>query len=718
MYGLKKCRSFYHRWLKNVALVERIFAAQPPVPACLTFISNKTRLYSSQGTTTISSKFSASKVVDACQPSMVVPKITDVFIKAALKSPNYEVVSSGLRYLDACLQKLQAAMDYVETDANWKKSIYTREERAEIVESLQESVSKCMPSVQYLVSVWNGKNIDTEEHSVANSDAMLNVFYLYQRMLPDAFACCSYDFTQLFSKVATAPDVRQTKNLALRAVDIVSFSRSKLCWFKKGGKNKQTSFYNLLKIVVDCGDKCVLDLFAKAMDLAVQVAVADDIVESCVHDDMYVWVEHLVRNQQSLHSEFLLKFFEEAASQVAKRTYKFNDKLNTLEKSLSSAPEAAASSPSLSETNQFSDEWWSQIPVLTLTCNDPTSENNETAEAAPASNAAAAVEVASSNHPASYLVVSMLEQLLALLENKSKNPVVSHAESVRIVDEYLAAALKDLYFLRVAQQDERIFAASVVELCKELPDCADLPALTTLRSTFEFLVGKSRGLNVCFGDAAADSVALLPWFCQTLKTCSAAEHKPIKFPYEVGKISVHVGKTDVKLTRTPPQELIQHKITPIHVQKIQRLILEHLLYISKLVDLQPDHEELKSSVESVFAIVTKLVSTLSGGSDVSEADVVAKYDLKIVSLLQPLFMSGADIPGLDTGIARIVADSEHKEVLKACCERSLEVLKQWQQAREEDDYESYNVNLKGFLEVLPLLGSGFTVEQLHEVSDF
>ncbi len=104
------------------------------------------------------------------------------------QSADGEVMKSGLVYLRGCLFRLDNATRCLESGTDdWSRSSYASQSRHNIADELRAHVTKNLPSVQFLVSVWNGagssnNNGGGKKQATQHSNLLLEIVHLYQKV--------------------------------------------------------------------------------------------------------------------------------------------------------------------------------------------------------------------------------------------------------------------------------------------------------------------------------------------------------------------------------------------------------------------------------------------------------------------------------------------------------------------------------------------------------
>jgi len=288
------------RWIQSIKFAEKVLSLLPDVPYILSSMSKSMK-----------SKEQLKKIVKTCMMQTIcIPKIN-----RCINSEDDQSILSSLHLLQLMLEKIDSVLQFVTDDIIWSKSIYTKSDREEIYDLLHDSYLEILPKIQFFLSIWASKEGEC-------LSSLLRILHLYQKISPNNFGNCGYDYTHLLQKISK----KGSKDQLEITSDIIFPSLHKFRWFKKMNDG-ETSFHYLLKILVS---RFSYDdvITAKYMQLLTKACSFNDVISDVEDEEMWIWMESVSTGAQS---DLKMKLLESAVADVAKRGYCFSDELSALD---------------------------------------------------------------------------------------------------------------------------------------------------------------------------------------------------------------------------------------------------------------------------------------------------------------------------------------------------------------------------------------------------
>nr|XP_018667840.1 nucleolar pre-ribosomal-associated protein 1 isoform X2 [Ciona intestinalis] len=339
------------KWYDNIALVERIYEAQPKVPPPVTDAAKL------RSTSTLQ-KFSTEKLVAMTTQGILPVCFKRSTLKSAIQHTETDVQKHGLKILLSSLLRLQNTLSYITENSNWIKSVYSQSDRDQFKLELLEAITKQLPDIGSITSTWQ-QSLKNETLTDVQGK-LLHVLSMYQQNLPTTFEHCSFDFTRLLHGVhSTAASGGSLKH----CIEILYSSVQKYKWFRKGDF-KKTSFSQLLSIILNqLTNQKAEDLkqdFSLAVDLAIKVSISNDLFLPCHGEELctWVWQASLATDNNNDNMTFLLNYIDDSAANVAKRPHRYAEQISSAD----SCRDDSSKQNSESANIEVDETFWDNIP--------------------------------------------------------------------------------------------------------------------------------------------------------------------------------------------------------------------------------------------------------------------------------------------------------------------------------------------------------------------
>ncbi|XP_078485686.1 nucleolar pre-ribosomal-associated protein 1 isoform X2 [Ciona intestinalis] len=504
------------KWYDNIALVERIYEAQPQVPPPVTDAAKL------RSTSTLQ-KFSPEKLVAMTTQGILPVCFKRSTLKTAIQHTETDVQKHGLKILLSSLSRLQNTLSYITENSNWIKSVYSQSDRDQFKLELLESITKQLPDIGSITSTWQQslKN----ETSTEVQGKLLHVLSMYQKNLPTTFEHCSFDFTRLLHGVhSTAASGGSLKH----CIEILYSAVQKYKWFRKGDF-KKTSFSQLLSIILhqltnQKAENLKQD-FSLAVDLAVKVSISNDLFQPCHGEELCIWLwqASIATDNDNDNMTFLLNYIDDSAANVAKRPHRYAEQISSAD----SCRDDSSKQQSESANIEVDETFWDNIPEVHIDSVDVWGVEHSVGMDMCEDKS---IVVQASNNTAqsrsemdvSLFLAAMVEHLAFLDDAVTK-------KQLNVLDCYMSSVLDNLLLLQIFTKHRKRSCAVIRNLLSKV-DLKRFPNLLKLHATLQ--EGSSILMLNLNPGVKSNQQELRNWFIQVIKCSKKSKISKIKFPLE------------------------------------------------------------------------------------------------------------------------------------------------------------------------------------------
>lgn len=324
-------------WQDNISLLKKIYEVQPVVSKA--FQMNEMVPFP--------------RLLSMVLVTSLPPVCNKVFFTQGLNVHSLVVQHTTLSLLAFILKRAQQNIEYCLDRTVWETSdIYSPAMMEEFVQLYREALSKILPDMVSIVSIWqlhskekedaakmkNRKQKQSQEHSQQDDPhlilvkaLLLQVMCLYQKVVPHLVTQSRFDFSKLLKGIVTesgmtqeVPPVLQYQILQLA----LELPASKFSWFRVQEmanpdfeKGEKSVIYLLLKMFVSSNNS-YLKTSSRMLVLKV---LRDSGVFEHTWKELALWLDHLTTLGLS-QQETVIQFLDHVLTRVVCNSHVYTDK--------------------------------------------------------------------------------------------------------------------------------------------------------------------------------------------------------------------------------------------------------------------------------------------------------------------------------------------------------------------------------------------------------
>lgn len=351
-------------WQDNISLLKKIYEVQPVVSKAFQ----------------TSEMIPLPRLLSMVLVTSLPPVCNKVFFTQGLNVPSLVVQHTTLSLLAFILKRAQKNIEYCLDRTVWETSdIYSPTMMEEFVQLYREALSKILPDIVSIVSIWQLHSKEKEDaakmknreqkqsqeltrqddpHLILVKALLLQVMCLYQKVVPHLVSQSRFDFSKLLKGIVTESGMKQEVPPVLQYQILqlaLELPASKFSWFRVQEmanpdfeKGEKSVIYLLLKMFVRSNNS-YLKTSSRMLVLKV---LRDTGVFEHTWKELELWLDHLTLLGPS-QQETVIQFLDHVLTRVVCNSHVYT------EKAASMVQEAANLQASLS--SQDGDE--ASIPI-------------------------------------------------------------------------------------------------------------------------------------------------------------------------------------------------------------------------------------------------------------------------------------------------------------------------------------------------------------------
>uniref|UniRef100_A0A8D0H9D5 URB1 ribosome biosis homolog n=1 Tax=Sphenodon punctatus TaxID=8508 RepID=A0A8D0H9D5_SPHPU len=338
-------------WLDNIKLLRKIYEAQPE-------ISNSFKTTEFIPLPRLLSVVMVTTIPAVCNKAMFTQGLN-----LPSKAVKHTILSLMLTILKRALKNIEHCLN----EEIWQKSeIYTPTVMQDFVQQYREALSKLLPDMTSIVSVWQSllkqareqdgpgkRGEDTistveetteipdtsEQHGSDDAETtllkavLLQVICLYQKVVPHLVAQSNFDFSKLLKGIVTEKGLKEEvppvlQHHILRVA--LELPANKFTWFKDASEAEKvyverSVFYLLMKMFVTSNHS---PLKTSTRKLIIKV-LHDSGVFEYTWKELELWLEHLDKTIED-KKEAVIQFLERILIKLVTNPYLYTDKASDI----------------------------------------------------------------------------------------------------------------------------------------------------------------------------------------------------------------------------------------------------------------------------------------------------------------------------------------------------------------------------------------------------
>uniref|UniRef100_A0A8B9KF77 URB1 ribosome biogenesis homolog n=1 Tax=Astyanax mexicanus TaxID=7994 RepID=A0A8B9KF77_ASTMX len=314
-------------WLDSVALLKKIYEAQSEVSQALQ----------------LQEAVTVPRLLSMVLITSLPPVCTKSFFNQGFKLPSVAGQHATVSILAFILRRAEKNMEYsLKTPVLNCLDTSTPTTMEEFVQLYRESLSKILPDVTSIVSVWQSLSKTEKEENYGNNGKqnpklvllkalLLQVLCLYQRVVPHLISQSKFDFSKLLKGIVSekglernVPPVLQFEILKLA----LELPASKFSWFRLQEVNPEVArgegsvFHLLLKMFISSSS---IHLRTLTRMLVLKVLRDSGVFEHSSRE-LELWVDHL-QSLEPPQQDRVIQFLDQALMRVMCNPYIYLDKV-------------------------------------------------------------------------------------------------------------------------------------------------------------------------------------------------------------------------------------------------------------------------------------------------------------------------------------------------------------------------------------------------------
>ncbi|XP_036418285.1 nucleolar pre-ribosomal-associated protein 1 isoform X2 [Colossoma macropomum] len=332
-------------WLDSIALLKKIYHAQPEV----------SRAFQLQEMVPVP------RLLNMVLVTSLPPVCNKTFFTQGLKLPNVVGQHATLSVLVFILRRAQKNIEHSLKRPAWDGlDTYSPTSMEEFVQLYREALSKILPDVISIVSMWQSLSkkekeegeestgaagskaqdeVKTEEYAgeqdptlIQFKALLLQVLRLYHKVVPHFISQSKFDFSKLLQGIVSEKEMRNEVPPVLQYQILqlaLELPASKFSWFRLQGvvnpepaRGEGSVFYQLLKMFISSSSS---QLRTSTRKLVLKV-LRDSGVFEHTWRELELWVDHLLPLEPSQQEE-AIQFLDQVLMKVVCNPYEYVDKV-------------------------------------------------------------------------------------------------------------------------------------------------------------------------------------------------------------------------------------------------------------------------------------------------------------------------------------------------------------------------------------------------------
>uniref|UniRef100_A0AAR2KM73 Nucleolar pre-ribosomal-associated protein 1 C-terminal domain-containing protein n=1 Tax=Pygocentrus nattereri TaxID=42514 RepID=A0AAR2KM73_PYGNA len=318
-------------WLDSIALLKKIYQAQPEVSQAFQ----------------LQEMLPVPRLLSMVLVTSLPPVCNKTFFTQGLK-----VKQLTLSVLVFILRRAQKNIEYSLKRPVWDGSdSHSPTSMEEFVQLYREALSKVLPDVISIVSMWQSLSKKEKEEGEENTGAtgskylacatgeqdpaliqfkalLLQVLRLYHSVVPHFISQSKFDFSKLLQGIVSVKEMRNEVPPVLQYQILqlaLELPASKFSWFLNPGpaRGEVSVFYQLLKMFISSSSSSHLRTSTRKLVLKV---LKDSGVFEHTWRELELWVDHLLPLEPSQQEE-AIQFLDQVLMKVVCNPYEYMDKV-------------------------------------------------------------------------------------------------------------------------------------------------------------------------------------------------------------------------------------------------------------------------------------------------------------------------------------------------------------------------------------------------------
>ncbi|XP_037386903.1 nucleolar pre-ribosomal-associated protein 1 isoform X1 [Pygocentrus nattereri] len=332
-------------WLDSIALLKKIYQAQPEVSQAFQ----------------LQEMLPVPRLLSMVLVTSLPPVCNKTFFTQGLKLPSVVGQQVTLSVLVFILRRAQKNIEYSLKRPVWDGSdSHSPTSMEEFVQLYREALSKVLPDVISIVSMWQSLSKKEKEEGEENTGAtgskapdevkteeygeqdpaliqfkalLLQVLRLYHSVVPHFISQSKFDFSKLLQGIVSVKEMRNEVPPVLQYQILqlaLELPASKFSWFRfQDGVNpgpargEVSVFYQLLKMFISSSSSSHLRTSTRKLVLKV---LKDSGVFEHTWRELELWVDHLLPLEPSQQEE-AIQFLDQVLMKVVCNPYEYMDKV-------------------------------------------------------------------------------------------------------------------------------------------------------------------------------------------------------------------------------------------------------------------------------------------------------------------------------------------------------------------------------------------------------
>uniref|UniRef100_A0AAR2JVE7 Nucleolar pre-ribosomal-associated protein 1 C-terminal domain-containing protein n=1 Tax=Pygocentrus nattereri TaxID=42514 RepID=A0AAR2JVE7_PYGNA len=322
-------------WLDSIALLKKIYQAQPEVSQAFQ----------------LQEMLPVPRLLSMVLVTSLPPVCNKTFFTQGLKVKHVVGQQVTLSVLVFILRRAQKNIEYSLKRPVWDGSdSHSPTSMEEFVQLYREALSKVLPDVISIVSMWQSLSKKEKEEGEENTGEqdpaliqfkalLLQVLRLYHSVVPHFISQSKFDFSKLLQVLLTVLGIVSVKEMRNEVPPVLQYQilqlalelpASKFSWFRfQDGVNpgpargEVSVFYQLLKMFISSSSSSHLRTSTRKLVLKV---LKDSGVFEHTWRELELWVDHLLPLEPSQQEE-AIQFLDQVLMKVVCNPYEYMDKV-------------------------------------------------------------------------------------------------------------------------------------------------------------------------------------------------------------------------------------------------------------------------------------------------------------------------------------------------------------------------------------------------------